>query len=72
MDIATIGIWITTHKVELLEAYLALIGFASIVIRMTPTLADDAWLKKYLKFTGRYIALNKSITATEQKEANSK
>ena len=56
--------WIITNKIVLIEAYLALIGFASIVIKLTPTVKDDAFLKKYLKFTGKFIALNR----TEKKE----
>ena len=51
--------WCLTHKTELIEGYLALIGLASIVIKITPTVKDDAWLKKWLRFTGKYIALNR-------------
>lgn len=51
--------WIISHWTELGQAYLALIGFASIVIKITPTVKDDNFLKKYLRFTGKFIALNK-------------
>ncbi len=51
--------WISANKGALIQAYLALIGFASIVIKLTPTVKDDAFLKKWLKFTGKYIALNR-------------
>jgi len=51
--------WVIINKLALIEAYLAFIGFVSIVIKLTPTLKDDAWLKKYLKFSGKYLALNK-------------
>jgi len=51
--------WILANKLALIQAYLAIIGFASIVIKLTPTVKDDAFLKKYLKFTGKYIALNR-------------
>ena len=50
---------IMANKVALIEAYLALIGFASLVIKLTPTVKDDNFLKKYLKFTGKFIALNR-------------
>ena len=51
--------WLLANKVALIEGYLALIGFASVVIKLTPTVKDDNFLKKYLKFTGKFIALNK-------------
>ncbi len=51
--------WIIANKGALIQAYLALIGFASIVIKITPNVKDDAFLKKYLKFTGKYIAINR-------------
>lgn len=52
------------------ELYLVIIGIASIIIRATPTLKDDNFLKGVLKFTGRYISLNKTITPAEQKAVN--
>jgi len=51
--------WIIANKIALIEGYLAFVGFASLVIKLTPTVKDDAFLKKYLRFTGKFIALNK-------------
>jgi len=51
--------WIIVNKVALIEGYFALVGFASLVIKLTPTVKDDNFLKKYLKFTGKFIALNR-------------
>lgn len=51
--------WIMQNKVQLIQAYLSLVGFASIVVKLTPTVRDDLWLKKILRFTGKYIALNR-------------
>ncbi len=59
MDIGMILDWIFANKLAILEAYLALVGLASLIIKLTPTVKDDAWLKKYLQFTGKYIALNR-------------
>lgn len=53
--------WILAHGTQLVEAYLAIVGAASLIIKLTPTVKDDLWLKKYLKFTGKFIALNKTI-----------
>ena len=51
--------WIFTHKGEMLELYLGLIGIASIIIKLTPTVRDDNVLKGFLKFMGKYLALNR-------------
>jgi len=51
--------WIIANKGALIEGYLALIGFASIVVKLTPTLKDDHFLKQLIKFTGKFIALNR-------------
>ncbi len=51
--------WITANWTQMLQAYLALVGAASLIIKLTPTVRDDNWLKKYLKFTGKFLALNR-------------
>ena len=51
--------WIINNWTMILQAYLAFVGFASVIIRLTPTVKDDNFLKKYLKFTGKFLALNK-------------
>ena len=51
--------WAITHKLDLIQIYLGVVGVASIIIKMTPTVKDDTILKKILKFTGKVIALNR-------------
>jgi len=51
--------WVISNWVQIGEAYLAVVGAASLIIKLTPTVKDDMWLKKYLKFTGKFIALNR-------------
>jgi len=51
--------WLMTNKLVLIEGYLALIGLASVIVKLTPTLKDDAFLKKILRFSGKFIALNR-------------
>ena len=51
--------WIIVNKVALIEAYLALIGVASLIVKMTPTLKDDTFLKNVIRFTGKYLAINR-------------
>ncbi len=51
--------WIITNWAQVLELYLALIGVASVIIKLTPTLKDDNVLKEVIKFTGKFVALNR-------------
>lgn len=51
--------WIVAHYDELIAIYLGLVGVASIIVKLTPTLKDDTVLKDIIRFIGRYIALNR-------------
>lgn len=51
--------WIFANKATIVEAWLALIGFASIIVKMTPTLKDDHILKGLIRFVGKWIAINR-------------
>jgi hypothetical protein len=58
MEIVT---WILSNKVVLIELVVAIIGVASIIVKLTPTLKDDNILLPIVKFLGKYIALNKTV-----------
>ena len=51
--------WIVENWNEILQGYFALIGLASIVVKLTPTLKDDQILKTVIRFVGKFIALNR-------------
>lgn len=51
--------WFMAHWDELIEIYLGVIGVASIIVKLTPTLRDDTFLKDVIRFVGKYIALNR-------------
>ena len=51
--------WIITHGTDLIKIYIGIVGIASIIIKLTPTVKDDLWLKKVLRITGKFIALNR-------------
>jgi hypothetical protein len=53
-------LWIQTNWSQIIEAYLMIIGAASIIVKLTPTLKDDDALKGIIKFLGKYIALNRT------------
>jgi len=59
MELGSIISWIMANKLALIEGYLALVGLASIIVKLTPTLKDDAVMKKIIRFTGKFIALNR-------------
>ena len=63
MDIAGIVAWVTTNWDDILKAYLAIIGLASIIVKFTPTLKDDDVLKGVIRFLGKYVALNRGPNA---------
>ena len=46
------------HGVELVSLVTSIIGVASIIVKLTPTQADDAVLGKIIVFIGKWIALN--------------
>lgn len=47
--------WLTIAAI-----YPSIVGLASIIVKLTPNLKDDDVLKGILRFTGKYIALNKT------------
>jgi len=57
--ITGIIVWFQTHYVDLISIVTSIIGIASIIVKLTPTLKDDDFLKGVIKFIGKYIALDK-------------
>ena len=53
--------WIVANYKQIAEAIAAIIGVASIIVKITPTLRDDAFLLPIVKFIGKFIALNKTV-----------
>lgn len=51
--------WTTAHWAEIAQAIASIIGAASIIVKLTPTLKDDHALKGVIRFVGKYIALNR-------------
>ena len=51
--------WVTTNYTTIIQLYLAAIGVASIIVKLTPTLKDDTILKSIIKFVGKFIAINR-------------
>lgn len=51
--------WFQQHWAEVAQAIAAIIGTASVIVRLTPTLKDDNFLIPIVRFIGKYIALDK-------------
>jgi len=52
-------VWVQANWDNVAQVILAIIGLASVIVKMTPTLKDDNFLKTAIKFIGKYIALDK-------------
>ena len=50
--------WIVGNWDEVLKAIVGIIGVASIIVKLTPTVKDDAILGKIKAFISKFIALN--------------
>jgi hypothetical protein len=53
--------YIKANWVDICTVVTSIIGVASIVVKLTPSLKDDTVLQKIVAFVGKYIALNKTV-----------
>ena len=51
--------WLKNNIDSIIAIYLGLVGVASVIVQLTPTLKDDTVLKNIVRFVGKYIALNR-------------
>jgi len=51
--------YIVKNWQSIAEAIIAIVGAASIIIKMTPTLKDDSIWLPIVKFLGKFVALDK-------------
>ncbi len=59
MNISGIIAWVQANWSEIVTGYLAVVGLASWIVKLTPTLKDDAVLKSVITFIGKWIAADK-------------
>lgn len=60
--------WIKLHWLDtIVPTYLAFVGFASWVVRLTPTLKDDTILLNIIKFVAKYFAVNTPTPAPTER-----
>ena len=51
--------WIEAHWDDVAKIIAMIIGIASIIVRLTPSVRDDNFLLPVIRFVGKYIALNR-------------
>lgn len=56
--------YIMDNWASIVEIILAIIGLASIIVKLTPTTSDDKILAKVKNFVSRFIALNDAKSAS--------
>jgi hypothetical protein len=54
-------VWFQTHWTEIVSVITSIIGVASIIVKLTPTLKDDNILLGIIKFLGKYVALDRTV-----------
>ena len=50
--------WVQANWLSIVSLITSIIGVASIIVKFTPTQADDAILAKIIAFLSKWIALN--------------
>lgn len=58
--------WFKNNWAQIIQVVTSVIGVASIIVKFTPTLKDDNILLGVIKFLGKYIALNKSVSDADR------
>jgi len=53
--------WVKANWTQIIGIITSIIGVASIIVKLTPTIKDNEILEKIIKFLGKYIALNRSV-----------
>lgn len=51
--------WVTNNWKTVIEIYLAAVGLASLIVKLTPTVKDDNILLGIIKFIGKWVAVDK-------------
>lgn len=58
-------IWFQNHWQEIVQIITGIVTVGSIIVKLTPTLKDDDFWLKVIKFISRYIALNRTVDDDE-------
>lgn len=61
--------WLQANWAQISTAIAAIIGAASIIVKLTPTLKDNNFLLPLVKFLGKYIALNTNAPTDVERKA---
>lgn len=61
MDIGALVALVQTHWLDIIKLITSIVGVASIIVKLTPTVRDNEVLEAIIKFLGKYIALNRTV-----------
>ena len=50
--------WVSNNWATIIQVYLAIVGLASVIVKITPTTKDDSILASITSFVSKWIALN--------------
>ena len=56
--VSDIVAYLTANWEDIVKVYLQIVGLASVIVKLTPTLKDDDVLKNLLRFLGKYVAVS--------------
>jgi hypothetical protein len=66
MDIQTAAKWIVEHPEQIASIYLMVVGAASWIVKLCPALKADSWLLPAIKFIGKFLAVNKTVSDSDR------
>ena len=58
--------WIMANKGDLINVWGQVVLLVSLIIKFFPTLPADHWALGFIKFSARYLALNKNVTDADR------
>jgi hypothetical protein len=61
--------WFQNNWQDIVQVITGLVTVGSIIVKLTPTLKDDTFWLKVIKFIGRYIALDRTVDDDELRKS---
>lgn len=58
--------WLVGHGPQIASWVTQIIGWASVVVAVIPTLSKDNWILPIIKAIAKYIALNKNVSDADR------
>lgn len=59
MDLSSLLEWVQAHWDDIVFIYTSIVGIASVIVKLVPTLSSNNPFLPIVKVIGKYIALNR-------------